>query len=104
LYDLEDIIAMKLNAISDNGTRLKDFVDIAFLSQKFSLRKMIQFYTDKYNAAPMRAYRGISYFDDIDFSAQIELTKSRKFDWNKIQRRISQMIKYENKVFDTEPI
>lgn len=104
LYDLEDIIAMKLEAISDNGTRLKDFVDVAFLSQKFSLRKMVHFYTGKYNAEPMRAYRGISYFDDIDFSAQIELTNGRKFSWNKIRNRILDMVKYENKIFNREPI
>jgi hypothetical protein len=104
LYSLEDVIAMKLNAISDNGTRLKDFVDIVFLSSCFSLKQMIQFYTEKYNASSIRAYRGISYFNDIDFDADIELTNNRKFNWDKIQRRILQMIKYENKIFDKEPV
>ena len=28
LYALEDIVAMKLSAITDNGSRLKDFIDI----------------------------------------------------------------------------
>lgn len=31
LYALEDIIAMKLSAIADNGSRLKDFIDLASL-------------------------------------------------------------------------
>lgn len=35
LYDMEDIIAMKLAAISDDGSRLKDFIDMAFLSTRF---------------------------------------------------------------------
>ncbi len=30
LYSVEDIIAMKLNAIAGNGTRSKDFIDIYF--------------------------------------------------------------------------
>lgn len=34
LYSMEDIIAMKLSAIADNGSRLKDFIDIAYLSTR----------------------------------------------------------------------
>jgi hypothetical protein len=104
LYSLEDIIAMKLNAISDNGTRLKDFVDIAFLSSCFSLKQMVQFYTEKYKEASIRVYRSIPYFNDIDFSITVTLTNNRKFNRDKIQCRILQMIKYEDKIFDKEPI
>src|ERR1035438_4050934 len=32
MASLEDITAMKLNAISGNGTRIKDFIDVAYLS------------------------------------------------------------------------
>jgi hypothetical protein len=105
LYSLSDIAAMKLGAISNNGTRLKDFVDIAYLSTKMSFSQMLYAFAIKYkNASTLIAIRGLSYFNDIKFNTVIELTKSRKFDWNKIRRRILQMIKYENKVFDTEPI
>jgi hypothetical protein len=103
-YGLNDIIAMKLNAISDNGSRLKDFVDIAFLSTRFSLKEMVECYTAKYQAADTRAYRGIAYFDDINFNVSIDLIGHRKFDWEKIEKRIVDMIKYETKVFSTEPI
>ena len=34
LYSIEDIVAMKLSAIADDGSRLKDFVDIACLSTR----------------------------------------------------------------------
>ena len=40
LASLEDICAMKLNAIAGNGTRLKDFIDIAWLSSRFSFNEM----------------------------------------------------------------
>ena len=33
LYSIEDIVAMKLSAIADDGSRLKDFVDIACLEK-----------------------------------------------------------------------
>ena len=48
LASMEDICAMKLNAIAGNGTRIKDFVDVAYLSSSFSLRQMLEFYEEKY--------------------------------------------------------
>lgn len=42
LYSIEDVSAMKLSAIADNGTRLKDFIDIACLSTQCSLTDMLK--------------------------------------------------------------
>ena len=42
LCSMPDIAAMKLVAISQNGTRLKDFVDVAYLSTKMSLHEMVE--------------------------------------------------------------
>ncbi len=39
-----DIAAMKLNAIAGNGTRIKDFIDVAFLSEKLSFNNMLEAY------------------------------------------------------------
>jgi hypothetical protein len=105
LYHLQDIVAMKLLAISDNGTRLKDFVDVAYLSTKMSLVEMVDMFATKYkNTSPIRAIKGLSYFDDIDFKEQIDLCNGKKFDWKKIEQRIREMIKFENKVFETKPV
>lgn len=41
MISLQDIAAMKLNAIYDNGTRPKDFVDIYALLENFSLDEML---------------------------------------------------------------
>ena len=38
LAGLKDICAMKLNSIAGNGTRIKDFIDLAYLSEHYSLR------------------------------------------------------------------
>jgi hypothetical protein len=48
MASLEDISAMKLNAIAGNGTRLKDFIDLAYLSTKLSLAEMVNAYEQKY--------------------------------------------------------
>lgn len=34
---LEDFAAMKLNAISNSGKRLKDFIDVYYLLEHFSM-------------------------------------------------------------------
>jgi len=104
MYSLQDIAAMKLVAISDNGTRLKDFVDIAYLSTQMSLVQMLEYYATKYrNASPIHALRGLAYFGDINFDESIALCNGKKFNWKKIEQRIRDMIKFETKVFETEP-
>lgn len=67
MASLEDIAAMKLNAIINSGKRLKDFADIYFLLEHFSVREMLHFYSTKYpHMNPMMALRCLTYFDDLD--------------------------------------
>jgi hypothetical protein len=105
MYSLPDITCMKLVAISDNGTRLKDFVDIAYLSTKMSLMDMLLAYEKKYSRPNyFHAAKGLSYFGDIDFKTTIDLCCGKPFEWKKIEQRIREMIKFETKIFDTFPI
>ena len=61
-----DIAAMKVNAIEGRGTR-KDFVDIYFLLQHYSLNEILGFYQEKYPEHSMfRALMSLSYFDDAE--------------------------------------
>ncbi|MDX2195067.1 MAG: nucleotidyl transferase AbiEii/AbiGii toxin family protein [Cytophagales bacterium] len=63
----EDIAAMKLNAITRSGKRLKDFIDIYYLLQYFSIDQMMQFFQIKYPLTnPLIALKCLVYFDDID--------------------------------------
>ncbi len=70
LYSKKDIAAMKVNAITGNGTRAKDFVDLYFLLHEFSLEEILQFYGQKYALRnDFHALKSICYFADIDVSA-----------------------------------
>jgi len=103
LYSMQDIAAMKLAAIADNGTRLKDFVDLAFLSTKLSLQDMLNTYQGKYsNTNSVRALKGLMYHSDINFEEPIRLI-SENFEWNFISKRLSEMIENENTVFSQPP-
>lgn len=104
LYSLPDIVAMKLSVIADNGSRLKDFIDIAFLSTKMSLSSMLDAYEFKYkNANRMRPVKGLTYYDDILFQEPIQMIKGT-YKWNKIEKRLQQMIKFPDRLFLTTPI
>jgi len=99
IYSMQDISAMKLVAMSQNGTRLKDFVDVAFLSAKMSFKEMLDTFEKKYpKTNKISAIKGMTYFDDIDFSAKIDLIEGT-FKWKKIEKRLNEMIKHPDRVF-----
>ena len=99
LASLEDICAMKLNAIAGNGTRIKDFVDVAYLSSSFSLQQMLDFYEEKYHANPLMPLKGIVYFADINKTAPVKMANWKPLDWKSIEKRLLAMEKFPQKVF-----
>ncbi len=99
LYGLKDIAAMKLSAIADNGTRLKDFIDVAYLSSFLSLKEMLAAFAIKYpRTNPSRAVKGLNYHEDIRFWEKIDLL-GQDFRWETIAARLSAMTREENKRF-----
>lgn len=103
LAGLKDIAAMKLNAISGNGTRLKDFIDIAYLSTKLSLNEMLQAYQKKYSSNPIIGLKSIVYFDDINFDEPILMAGGKTSQWKEIETRLKQMVNTPDKIFENQP-
>lgn len=96
---LEDIAAMKFNAIIGSGSRVKDFVDVAYLSSYLSLRKMIQSYAAKYSEDnPAMALKALNFHNDINLKEPVHLLKG-KFDWDKIVQRLREMTKEPDTIF-----
>lgn len=99
IASLEDIAAMKLNAITGNGTRLKDFVDLAYLSGYLSLSSMLGWYEQKYpDVNSVMALKSLCYFSDIDFSVAIDYVSGEK-SWETIEKRLLEMIRKPEKKF-----
>lgn len=99
MLSLEDIAAMKLNAIIGNGQRLKDFADIAFLLSYLSLNQMIVAYSKKYSYAnQIIVLKALLFYEDIDFNVELDLM-NRKFKWEKFKKRIEDACKHPDKVF-----
>lgn len=62
----KDIAAMKINAITNRGSK-KDFIDLYALLQKYSYKEIMSFYLSKYpDGNVMLAIRSLCYFEDAD--------------------------------------
>lgn len=62
----KDIAAMKINAITNRGSK-KDFVDLYALLKKYTYEEIMSFYLSKYpDGNKMLAIRSLNYFDDAD--------------------------------------
>jgi hypothetical protein len=62
----QDIAAMKVNAITGNGSRIKDFIDIYFLLEKLSFSDIITAYKEKYRFRnEFQAVKSLTLFDDV---------------------------------------
>ena len=95
-----DIAAMKLNAITDNGSRLKDFIDIAFLSSYFTLQQMLDFFEMKYPGnSSIIALKSLCYFEDINFDVDI-IYQGNTLTWKTIHSRIIEMVQNPQKKFN----
>jgi hypothetical protein len=61
-----EISTMKLSAIGSRGTK-KDYVDIYFLLQEFSLKQMLEAFSTKYPVQNnIHAFKSLTYFDDAE--------------------------------------
>ena len=86
-----EIAAMKINAITANGTRIKDFIDIAFLSTFYSLDNMLDAYEQKYKSNKIIALKSLTYFEEININEPIAYISTKKISWKNIQKRILEM-------------
>lgn len=99
LASLEDIGAMKLNAIAHSGNRQKDFFDLYFLLEHCSLRTLLNVYEKKYpHSNPMIPLKAITWFEDIDFEIEkLMLKRSTRFD--AVKSRLLDAATWPDRVF-----
>jgi hypothetical protein len=88
-----DIIAMKLNAISTSGQRSKDFIDIFYLLQNYSLGSMLGFYQKKYRQENVgHILKSLIYFEDVDLADWPVLIENPKLRWVDVKKRIEKVV------------
>lgn len=86
LMAIEDVGAMKLNAIANRG-RKKDFWDLAELLQRFSFDEVLGFYKAKYGQRSVwNLQKSLSYFDDAESDPDPVDLKGRS--WEQVKAKI----------------
>ena len=90
IFSLEDIAAMKLNAIANRGSK-KDFYDIHVLLAKFSLKELLTFFEHKYQQInSYTVLKSLVYFTDADMEPEpISLTATT---WEEIKSNLRTIV------------
>lgn len=88
---IEDIAPMKIDAICGRGNK-KDFYDLYFLLNFFSLPQMLELYAEKYNHATIfHVIKSLTWFEDAEFQIQPELINNN-ISWGQVKTTIEQAV------------
>ena len=91
LASIQDIAAMKLSAITGRGSR-KDFIDLYFILNQFSLSKIFEFYNSKYpDGVDFLVFKSLTYFDDAELEPMPKMLES--INWDDVKKKIIQEVK-----------
>lgn len=90
MLSLDDVAAMKLNAVSNRGSK-KDFYDVAELLDRFDLATLLTFFTAKYTASdPFAVIRSLAWFEDAEPEPDpIPLNGTT---WKSVKRKVSEAV------------
>jgi len=87
ILDLQDIAAMKIDAISTRGIK-RDFIDLYFICKKgISLNEILAFYNRKYGTLAsniVHIQKSLVYFVDAEATAMPKMLK--KVDWENVKK------------------
>lgn len=102
IASLEDIAAMKVGALVQRGKR-RDFIDLYYLLQKYSLNEILKFTLKKYPGyQEMLVLRALIYFEDAedeDLQRGIRIF-DKNFSWKNTKEKIfNEVRKYQLSMF-----
>ncbi len=93
MMSLQDIAAMKVNAIVNSGERVKDFIDIHYLLKGMEISDILDHYCYKYpNVDVNTAISSLSYHQDVDLNVPVVL-KDKTLKWQDVSRSINQAVR-----------
>ena len=89
IVSIKDIAAMKVNAVSNDGTRTKDFIDIYYLLETYSIEDILTFFSKKYTLRnSLHALKSLTCFEEVNLSDWPDIIRNDKLTWKKICNRI----------------
>lgn len=84
----KDIAAMKLSAITNRGSK-KDFIDLFQLLKIYSLKEMVNFYSQKYpDGSEFLVLKSLNYFHDAEKDEMPTMFENTT--WEEVKEKISE--------------
>jgi predicted nucleotidyltransferase component of viral defense system len=91
LLTVADIAPMKIDAISGRGSK-KDFFDLYFLLEQYSLQEILDLYSAKYQHSTLfHVIKSLAWFEDAEPQAS-PYVLDKKVTWAKVKKRIAQAV------------
>lgn len=91
LLDIEDIAPMKLDAIAGRGKK-KDFFDLYFLLERYSLPEMLTWYTAMFqHTTVFHVWKSLTYFEDAESDGD-PLVFNKTVTWGSVKERIKEEV------------
>lgn len=94
LAHLLDIAAMKITAIASRGSK-KDFVDLYYILNEYSLEQVFSAFKSKYKQSEFEEYhflKSLTYFEDADLDPDPQMLVD-DYDWEAVKTRLMQKVK-----------
>ncbi len=99
MASIQDIAAMKLNAIVQDGSRLKDFIDVYVMLEQKSLSELLLAYEHKYpNVSAITARKALLCHNDVRSNQKINLIKKNIL-WVNVVNRLKQANLDDKRIF-----
>ena len=87
LADIRDIACMKIDAIMGRGKK-KDFCDLYFLLQRFSLKDMMTWYANMFQHSTLfHVFKSLTWFEDANLEGELDVF-DETYDWEKAKETI----------------
>jgi Nucleotidyl transferase AbiEii toxin, Type IV TA system len=87
MANIKDIACMKIDAIMGRG-RKKDFFDLYFLLQHFTLPDIMGWYAEMFKHSTLfHVYKSLTWFEDADLDGEIDAI-DKKINWQKVKKTI----------------
>ncbi len=90
---LDDIVTMKLGAITKRGVK-KDFIDLFYILQHYTVDRLCILYKEKYKTKDLFAlFRALTYFDDAEPQEMPPILQEKNLKWNTVKKEIEKKVK-----------
>lgn len=91
MLSIEDIAPMKIDAIAGRGSK-KDFYDLYFLLEKFSIQQIIEWYSQKYQHSTLfHVIKSLTWYEDAEPQVLPDVL-FKKVSWPQVKKRIEQVV------------